>query len=370
MLKIEHLRKEFRGSRRGESVVAVADFALDMEPGEFVSLLGPSGCGKTTTLRCIAGLERANRGEISVGDRVVYSSSNGVFVPPNQRQIGMVFQSYAIWPHMNVFENVAFPLRVQKQRYRRDEIQERVQRVLDVVGLGDLPARYATQLSGGQQQRLALARALVIQPDLLLLDEPLSNLDAKLRESLRFELKRLQREQGITTVYVTHDQTEALSLSNRIVVMSAGEIMQVGKPFDIYLRPQARFVADFVGTTNFLPGKLHEVDHGRAVVETPIGKVLVDQFVGVDTGDTCTISVRPEHIDISQPADPGAPLPENHFDATVDTRLFVGESMDYQLALGDTRIRAKGATGNRVSTGETVRIHLPSDHCVALPFGE
>jgi iron(III) transport system ATP-binding protein len=369
LLKIENLRKEFRGSKRGEKVFAVSDLDLELVPGEFLTLLGPSGCGKTTTLRCIAGLERATHGKISVSDRVVYSSADKIFVPPNQRQIGMVFQSYAIWPHMNVFENVAFPLRVGKERVSKADMQERVQRVLDVVGLGDLPARLATQLSGGQQQRLALARALVIQPDLILLDEPLSNLDAKLRESLRFELKRLQREQGITTVYVTHDQTEALSLSNRVAVMSAGEIVQVGKPFDIYLRPANRFVADFVGTTNFLAGKLISTDGDHGVVETPIGLVRVSQHTGVDQGSTCTISVRPEHIEMITTG-LSATAAQNEFDAVVETRLFVGESMDYQVQVGDTTMRAKGPTGTRVSTGEAIRVRLPVDHCVALPFGD
>ena len=370
MLKIENLRKEFRGSKRSEKVVAVDDFSLELEQGEFVTLLGPSGCGKTTTLRCIAGLERASRGEITIDERVVYSSSGKIFVPPNQRQIGMVFQSYAIWPHMNVFENVAFPLRVGKEKYSKAQVQERVQRVLDVVGLGDLPARFATQLSGGQQQRLALARALVIEPDLILLDEPLSNLDAKLRESLRFELKRLQREQGITTVYVTHDQTEALSLSNRVAVMSAGRIVQVGKPFDIYLRPEARFVADFVGTTNFLPGKLLSIDGETALVETVIGKVQVGGWSGVTEGSSCTISVRPEHIELLPTDDRARALAQNEFDARVETRLFIGESMDYQLMVGDTLIRAKGTTATRVSTGEPIRLHLPVGNCVALPFGD
>jgi len=368
MLKIENLRKEFKGSKRSAGVVAVADFSLEMEPGEFVTLLGPSGCGKTTTLRCIAGLERANQGEITVGERTVYSSTRKVFVPPNQRQIGMVFQSYAIWPHMNVFENVAFPLRVGKGRVPKAKIEERVLRVLEVVGLGDLPSRFATQLSGGQQQRLALARALVIEPDLLLLDEPLSNLDAKLRESLRFELKRLQREQGITTVYVTHDQTEALSLSNRVAVMSAGQVVQVGKPFDIYLRPEAEFVADFVGSTNFLAGTLLTIDDGVARVETPIGIVECGEFARVEVGGTCTISVRPEHVELYADVT-GGDDHRNEFAGTVETRLFIGEAMEYQLTIGDTRIRAKGATGNRVSSGTPVTIRFPVEHCVALPFG-
>src|SRR5204862_2222827 len=210
------------------------------------------GCGKTTTLRSIAGLERPRAGEISVNGRVVFSSSQGVFVAPNRRGFGMVFQSYAIWPHMTVFENAAFPLQVGDRKYSRSQVRDNVMRVLTAVQLDELAGRESTRLSGGQQQRLALARALVMEPALLLLDEPLSNLDAKLRERMRFELKRLQRDLRITTVYVTHDQSEALALSHSIAVMNAGRIQQVGTPREIYERPGNQFVADFVGTTNFL----------------------------------------------------------------------------------------------------------------------
>lgn len=363
MLVVDGLRKEFPGTRRSGPVVAISEFSLEVAAGEFVTLLGPSGCGKTTTLRCVAGLERADAGKIQLGERVVFSKDDGVFIPPHRRQIGMVFQSYAIWPHMNVFENVAFPLRVGKKRPGKAQIVERVERVLDVVGLGQLPARFATQLSGGQQQRLALARALVIEPELLLLDEPLSNLDAKLRESLRFELKRLQREQGITTVYVTHDQTEALSLSNRIAVMDVGEIVQVGKPFDIYLKPVSHFVADFVGTTNFIMGQYR----GDSIIDTDLGPVTIGDVAHLVPGDQCSISVRPEHISFeASDADRSRP---NLFFGDVETRLFTGESMDYQIRIGDTQLRAKGATSSRVSSGSTIGVYLPPEHCVAVAAG-
>ncbi len=253
MLNIEGLFTEYPNDQ-GQIVKAAQDVSFTVAEGQLFTLLGPSGCGKTTTLRSIAGLERPRLGEISVNDRVVYSSSRGVFVSPNRRGFGMVFQSYAIWPHMNVFENAAFPLQVGGRRYSRKEIRDNVMRVLTAVQLEDLAEREATKLSGGQQQRLALARALVMEPALLLLDEPLSNLDAKLREKMRFELKRLQRELKITTVYVTHDQSEALALSHQIAVMSEGRIQQIGRPRDIYERPLNQFVADFVGTTNFIEG--------------------------------------------------------------------------------------------------------------------
>src|SRR6058998_2605722 len=218
------------------TVVAVNDLSFEAKAGEFLTLLGPSGCGKTTTLRLVAGLERPDRGEVHVGDRPLSSAASGLFVPPERRGMGMVFQSYAIWPHMTVFENVAFPL--QELRVPRGEIRERVMTILGTVGLGELHARPAPMLSGGQQQRVALARALVTNPEVLLLDEPLSNLDAKLRVSICDELMSIQRELGITTIYVTHDQDEALAMSDWVAVMNAGKVVQWGPPWDIYYHPR------------------------------------------------------------------------------------------------------------------------------------
>src|SRR5690242_13434672 len=233
MLRVEGLFTEYP-NERGEIVRAAQDVTFTVPEGKLFTLLGPSGCGKTTTLRSIAGLEKPRAGEIAVNDRVVFSSARNVFVAPNRRGFGMVFQSYAIWPHMNVFKNAAFPLAVGTRRHSREEIRSRVMRVLEAVQLDHLAEREATKLSGGQQQRLALARALVMEPQLLLLDEPLSNLDAKLRARMRTELKRLQRELGLTTVYVTHDQAEALALSHEIAVMNEGRIIQRGTPRQIY----------------------------------------------------------------------------------------------------------------------------------------
>src|SRR5438874_4855102 len=272
MLEVRNLAKSFSAGKREARgrVLAVDDVSFEVAAGELFTLLGPSGCGKTTTLRSIAGLEVPDEGEISVGGRVFFSSSPRIQVPANERGLGMVFQSYAIWPHMNVHKNVAFPLEVlpRQQRPSRREIRERVERVLTVVNLDHVAARQATDLSGGQQQRLALARALVMEPPLLLLDEPLSNLDAKLRENMRFELKRLQRELGITGVYVTHDQVEALAMSNRVAVMRDGRLEQVGRPREIYERPRSKFVADFIGTSNFIDGVVEARDGDRYRVQT------------------------------------------------------------------------------------------------------
>src|SRR5262249_39921336 len=251
MLSVRSLFTEYT-DERGAVVKAAQDVSFEVPEGKLFTLLGPSGCGKTTTLRSIAGLERPTAGEIEVGGRPVFSSSRGIFVAPNRRNFGMVFQSYAIWPHMNVFQNVAFPLDVRK--VPKKDIKERVMRVLTAVQLDHLVEREATKLGGGQQQRRAPARALVMDPQLLLLDEPLSNLDAKLRDHMRTELKRLQRDLNLTTVYVTHDQSEALALSHEIAVMSEGRVVQVGTPREIYEQPHNRFVADFVGTTNFIGG--------------------------------------------------------------------------------------------------------------------
>ena len=282
MLTVENLTKLYqRGERSGGEGGGIRDASFSLPPGAFFTLLGPSGCGKTTTLRCIAGLEHPDRGTISLGGSVVFDAHRRVEVAMNERGIGMVFQSYAIWPHMTVFENVAFPLRARRTAsLKREEIRRRVEDSLRRVGLAGYGPRNATMLSGGEQQRVALARAIVAEPKLLLLDEPLSNLDAALREEMRTELLRLQRTIGITTVYVTHDQTEALTLSDRIAVVDRGRILQVGPPAEIYLRPRSEFVARFVGSTNVLYGRAQAVpsaqvpatgDGGTTVLRVDVG---------------------------------------------------------------------------------------------------
>ncbi len=292
MVKVSDLVKAFRDGRA--TVTACDGVSFEVPEGKFFTLLGPSGCGKTTTLRAIAGLERPDHGEIELGGAVVYSSRHRVFVPPNHRDIGMVFQSYAIWPHMTVFDNVAFPLRVSPTRPARSEIRSRVRRALATVRLDGLEGRPATRLSGGQQQRLALARALVREPKLLLLDEPMSNLDAKLREQMRLELRALQRQLEITTIYVTHDQVEALAMSNFVAVMHEGRIAQIGPPREIYERPATQFVTDFIGSTNLLPGRVVGSAGGdRYRVETAYGPLFCTIPGGVAAGREVTVSVRP-----------------------------------------------------------------------------
>jgi iron(III) transport system ATP-binding protein len=365
MLEVRGLYKGFADESKHGRVRAVDDVSFTVRQGDFFTMLGPSGCGKTTTLRCIAGLEKPDKGEISVNGEVLYSSVSGASVAANHRNLGMVFQSYAIWPHMNVYDNVAFPLRVgTRRRTPKKEVRQRVERALEVVDLAHLAGRFATKLSGGQQQRLALARALVIEPAVLLLDEPLSNLDAKLRESLRFELKRLQRDQGITTVYVTHDQTEALSMSNQIAVMCAGRISQVGTPFSVYLQPENDFVADFVGLTNFIEGVVREVSGQGGTVRTDNGDLVVETLTDLRAGDACVVSVRPEQVQMVNQDTVRSGT--NVLAGTIANRLFTGESMDYQVEVGSETIRCRTGASQRMSTGKPVQLVLPAEHCIAL----
>ena len=373
MLKVEGLFTEYP-NEKGEVVRAAQDVSFTVDEGRLFTLLGPSGCGKTTTLRSIAGLERPRAGEITVNDRVVYSASKRVFVAPNRRGFGMVFQSYAIWPHMNVFENAAFPLEVRRdgsRRLSRAEIREKVMRVLTAVQLDELADRPATKLSGGQQQRLALARALVMEPALLLLDEPLSNLDAKLREKMRFELKRLQRELKITTVYVTHDQSEALALSHQIAVMHQGRIQQVGSPRDIYERPASQFVADFVGNTNFIDGYVvsalrrtdGQAEAGHDVcIRTELGDLHVHVAQELHADDRVAVSVRPEDVELSEQR----PAGDNVWGGRVEQKVFLGEAVDFQVAVGARTLYSRRHPTLRTRIGEPIFVQLPPDKCVAL----
>jgi iron(III) transport system ATP-binding protein len=360
MLAVRNLVKTFaaaKGEARGR-VHAIDDISLDVAEGELFTLLGPSGCGKTTTLRCIAGLETPDGGEISVAGRMLFSAGERVRVPPNERGLGMVFQSYAIWPHMNVYKNVAFPLQVLPRRERpsRTELRQRVERALAVVKLDHLASRQATDLSGGQQQRLALARALVMEPPLLLLDEPLSNLDAKLRDDMRFELKRLQRELGITGVYVTHDQVEALAMSNKVAVMRDGKIEQVGHPRAVYERPQSRFVADFIGTSNFLDGVVEAKEGGEYRVQTSDGVLTVASDASFDVGSPVVVAARPEHIELAPGTNGTGP---NIWTGRIEVRSFLGEVVDHVVAVGSRELRAR--CNSKVSippqTDVTVRFH-------------
>jgi len=363
VLTVQGLYTEYPNDR-GEIVKAAQDVSFTVEEGRLFTLLGPSGCGKTTTLRSIAGLERPRAGEISVNGRVVYSSSKGVFVAPNRRGFGMVFQSYAIWPHMTVFENAAFPLEVGDKKYSKKQVRENVMRVLTAVQLDELADREATKLSGGQQQRLALARALVMEPALLLLDEPLSNLDAKLRDRMRFELKRLQRELKITTVYVTHDQSEALALSHEIAVMNQGRIQQIGRPRDIYEHPATQFVADFVGNTNFLGGVVLRALSGAAccVVRTELGDLTVHSTKPLPLDGRIAVSIRPEDVELSE----SQPSGENVWQATVEQKVFLGEAIDFRVAVGSRSLLSRQHPTLRTPVGGAIFVRVNPEKCVVF----
>jgi iron(III) transport system ATP-binding protein len=362
VLTVTGLCTEYIGEHR-QTIRAAHEVSFEVPQGKLFTLLGPSGCGKTTTLRSIAGLERPKSGEIVVGGAVIFSSTKDVFVPPNRRGLGMVFQSYAIWPHMTVFDNAAFPLQVARKRLPRKEVQQRVLRVLKVVALDEMAGREATKLSGGQQQRLALARALVMEPPLLLLDEPLSNLDAKLRERMRFELKRLQRELGITTVYVTHDQSEALALSHSIAVMNGGRIEQLGSPREVYERPRNQFVADFVGTTNFVRGTVKDVDGpGFYRIESEVGNLKARGVDSLKSGEEVVLSIRPEDVELSESRQEG----ENTYEATVDQKVFLGEFVDFQVRIGNRSVQSRAHPSLRTRVDERLYVRIDPEKCVAL----
>ena len=354
MLEVTALRKTYATGRGG--VRAVEDVSFTVDEGRFYTLLGPSGCGKTTTLRCLAGLERPESGTVAIDGRVV--SGDGRFVPTHARDIGMVFQSYAIWPHMSVFQNVAFPLEVADRRPSRTEIARAVTEALALVGLDGLESRPAPQLSGGQQQRLALARALVRKPKLLLLDEPLSNLDAKLRQRMRIELRELQRRLRITTVYVTHDQAEALFLSHRVAVMQNGRIVQEGRPRDIYASPSSGFVADFVGDATFVPG---EVVEGGVRALGGIVRCALSEAVA--PGTRALLVLRPERIFVHAAAR-GEP---NEFAGTLRVAAFLGDHLDCVVDVAGTELRARAHPTAELGRDQRVWVELPPEHCLAIP---
>lgn len=362
MLEVEHLYTEYPNAS-GQIVKAVQDISFKVPQGVLFTLLGPSGCGKTTTLRSIAGLERPTSGEIRVGDTVLYSSLKNIFVPPNQRNFGMVFQSYAIWPHMSVFKNAAFPLEVGKKKWSKQEIDTKVMRVLDAVGLSQEAGRDATKLSGGQQQRLALARALVMEPKLLLLDEPLSNLDAKLRERMRFELKSMQKEFGLTTIYVTHDQGEALAMSHEIAVIQAGKIAQIGSPRNIYESPQNQFVANFVGLSNFIKAHvLGPVEQGFYQVRTAMGDFEVSAIDTLHPGDEVLLSIRPEDLQWV----PDTTSQKNMIEGSINFQLFLGDFLDYQIQVGDQEFLARVHPSTQLPVGSRVKFGFSPNKCIAL----
>ena len=347
---------ELRGlTKRYGAVAAVDQVSLKIAHGQLVCLLGPSGCGKTTTLRLIAGFLEPSDGEIHVGDRVV--SSKARTLPPEARKMSMIFQSYALWPHMTVADNVTYGLKLRK--LDRDTIAKKLAAILATTKLEALAERYPGELSGGQQQRVALARALIVEPETLLLDEPLSNLDANLREEMRFEIRRLHDEYRYTTVYVTHDQSEAMTTADLIAVMNGGRIDQLGTPEDIYDRPQSEFVARFIGAANIIKGRARDADHMNFA-----GATLRVTGATLASGETVAIAIRQHDIELSAQAPPDA---GNTIKATVTRQVFLGATRDYLVAAADgTSLRVVTAPTNLVAEGSEVWLTLPAERCRAL----
>ena len=362
-VELAGLSKSFGAER------AVHDLSLAVARGEFVTLLGPSGCGKTTTLRCIAGLERPDSGEIRIDGTLVTAPARGVHLDPEARDIGMVFQSYAVWPHMTVFDNVAYGLRVR--RVTGTQLKARTMKALELVGLGHLAERYATKLSGGQRQRVALARAVAYEPKVILFDEPLSNLDAKLREQMRVELVRLQHEVGITSIYVTHDQAEALVMSDRVVVMDKGVIQQVGDPETVYARPANTFVANFIGVANLLKGKLVSRNGGLSEVEIPLGdgraplnlKALGGE--SASPGQRIVLSLRPEDIALHLQA-PAAQSRVNLIEAEVIDTVYLGSFLDCRVRVGSYEVDVQIDHFVRLTPAQKVFLTFRPDHALCL----
>ena len=321
-VRLEHISKIYKDPKTGKDFYAVKDTSLEIEPGSFVTLLGPSGCGKTTTLRMIAGFESPDEGEIYLGDEAINA------LTPNKRDTAMVFQSYALLPHYNIFDNVAYGLKLRKMP--KDVIREKVMKILDLVELTGMEARMTNQLSGGQQQRVALARALVIEPSVLLFDEPLSNLDAKLRVQMRTEIRRIQQEVGITAIYVTHDQSEAMAISDKIIIMDKGVVAQMGTPHEIYYHPVNEFVADFIGEANFLHGPMLGEGFGYAVLDIEGNKTRVELSPKMKVGENYTVVLRPEAASL---ADEGG-LP-----CKVVLSCFMGSYQNYHVKVGDTLVK-------------------------------
>lgn len=366
-IRIENLTKSFRRRSDGGVVIPVDDVSLDISESELLVLLGPSGCGKTTLLRCIAGLERPDAGEIWIGEQLVYSSKKGVFVPPNKREISMIFQSYALWPHMNIFDNVAYPLR--SRGGQRDHVDRQVKRALEMVNLGHLARQYPGQISGGQQQRVALARAVVSDSRLVLFDEPLSNVDAKVREQLRLELAALQAELRFTGVYVTHDQSEAMELADRIAVLRDGRIEQCDTPAGVYAKPASRYVADFIGTANIFLSTVKEAGENVAV-SSPIGDVTIrptDNSRDFVPGEEVWIMIRPQAVQLANKPNGGQ---ANCWPGTVTSAKFVGSHVQYLINIEGQRVQAWSHEVTSLSAGDAVWVSareadvnlLPDEH--------
>ena len=363
MITANNLRKIFYDGAK--EVRAIDGVSFSVPAGKLFTLLGPSGCGKTTTLRCIAGLETPTDGEIAIGNKVVFADNLGLVVPPNKRNIGMVFQSYAIWPHMTVLQNVYYPLK--SKGFARGEARDRARRALESVGLLELVDRPAPKLSGGQQQRVALARALAGDPEVLLLDEPLSNLDAKLREEMRTGIRALQKRIQITSLYVTHDQIEALTMSDQIAIMNAGKIVEIGSPQDIYLRPQTRFAANFIGMTNIIPGQTKDAREGLCVVQTSLGEIHCRVDESRLSDDKVLILVRPESVHLSSHAQITG---KNIWPGKVKGKVFMGDYIDCEVACDGLSLRAKIDPYSDLRETDKVYVSVDPSRCAVIPLTE
>ena len=357
-IRVEGLTKHYVSE--GRSVKALDQVDLVIPANQIFTLLGPSGCGKTTLLRCIVGLETPDDGEIRIGDQVVWSRRQGIAVPTEQRGLGMVFQTYAIWPHMSVFDNVAYPLQVRGMG--RQEIAAKVAEVLRFVQLEGLERRSATRLSGGQQQRVALARALVAEPKVILFDEPLSNLDAKLREETRKELRRFLSQLDITAIYVTHDRVEALALSHSIAVMRAGRIVEIGAPRKIYFQADHRFVADFIGRANLIEATVRGPADGLTLVDCALGPMACAPS-DHSAGSAVTLCLRPEFLRVQ----PGVrPAGRNVVHGQIEALEFVGEVLDTEIRVGSTVLLARAEPDSSLAVGDTVSLVVRPEHCLLV----
>ena len=358
-ISIKGLNKNYYSE--GKTIAALDQVDLTIPANRIFTLLGPSGCGKTTLLRCIVGLEMPDAGEIAVGDEVVFSAEKGIYVPPDRRGLGMVFQTYAIWPHMNVFDNVAYPLQTRNEP--KEEIVRKVARTLHFVQLDGFEKRPATKLSGGQQQRVALARVLVAEPKVILFDEPLSNLDAKLREETRKELRAFLTELKITAVYVTHDRIEALSLSDTVAVMKSGRIIEMGTPREIYFDSDRRFVADFIGRANFIEGRVAAVGEPYTMIDSAIGAIACEKKINASPGAAVTVCIRPEFIRVLK-GDPK--VGRNIFRGRVESLVFVGDAYEGEIRVGETLLIFRIEPTTAVREGEEIALHFDPRHCSIL----
>jgi iron(III) transport system ATP-binding protein len=358
-IRIRNLSKAYVSD--GKRIRALSGIDLTIPANRIFTLLGPSGCGKTTLLRSIVGLETPDSGEVAIGEETVFSREKGIFVPVEKRGLGMVFQTYAIWPHMNVFDNIAYPLQARKES--RDEIRRKVEKTLQLVQLEGYEKRPATQLSGGQQQRVALARALVAEPKVILFDEPLSNLDAKLREETRKELRAFLTQLKITAVYVTHDRIEALSLSDTISVMKEGRIVETGSPREIYFDSDRRFVADFIGRANLIEGRVASAEGPHLSVHSVIGTIVCPKKGDLLPGTAVAVCIRPEFIRVSIPRTEAGP---NLFHGLVESLVFVGEAYEGEIRVGDLRLLARIEPTAGFRQGERVTVQFDPLRCTVL----